>query len=168
MRSLEGATAQYLLRSCSLDMFTALHRLSDWPSVARLLALRDTAIRTPYLSQTMPSWYVASSWIDVRINSLCVDSLGPCIQRLGQNPRPEELVPLLVELVTRQAPALSGLRLDDSQYVQDELAATLGMPLPALFESRAPPECIEVLGERGLRKLLTPQTAGGPTAHASA
>jgi len=116
MRSLEGATAQYLLRSCSLDMFTALHRLSDWPSVARLLALRDTAIRTPNLSQTMPSWYVASSWIDVRINSLRVDSLGPCIQRLGQNPRPEELIPLLVELVTRHAPALSGLRLDDSQY----------------------------------------------------
>lgn len=116
MRSLEGATAQYLLRSCSLDMLTALHRLTDWPSIGRLLALRDMAIRTPNPSQTMPNWYVASSWIDVRINSLRIDSLGPSIQRLGQNPRPEELVPLLVELITRHAPALRGLRLDDHQY----------------------------------------------------
>jgi hypothetical protein len=69
-----------------------------------------------------------------------------------------------VEVATR---FVTGLRQNVNQ-VQDELAATLGMRLPALFESRAPPECIEVLGERGLRKLLTPQTAGGPTAHASA
>lgn len=68
-----------------------------------------------------------------------------------------------VEVATR---FVTCLRRNENN-LQDELAATLGMRLPALFESRAPPECIEVLGERGLRKLLTPQTTGGPPTHAN-
>ena len=59
--------------------------------------------------------------------------------------------------------------LRDDQSTQAQFVSLLGFLPQAVFESKVPPECITLMGERGLRELLNPPGEGGkPPPHARA
>lgn len=59
--------------------------------------------------------------------------------------------------------------LRDDQSTQAQFESLLGFLPQAVFESKVPPECITLMGERGLRELLNPPGEGGqPPPHARA
>ena len=82
--------------------------------------------------------------------------------------RQEEAAPFAVFLacpcVASASAAFASLRRD--QQTGTILERMFGKLAPVVFESRVPPECVALMGEKGLRDLMRPPDPGGPPGHA--